>query len=341
VGQGVSETRITLRQHIAAQVENRPDRPQELVAILGQIEDAGRRLAAEVRRLHLGEYGGRAGSTNVQGEDTKKLDLFGDQCFADVFRERHVVAHLVSEEQEHVQTFPNVAPGGRGFTVCIDPIDGSSNVDVNGIVGTIFSVREGLPPPRFGQQLAAGYVIYGPATMLVATVGNGVHGYTLDPASGEFTLSDERIVLPARGKVFSANVARSRSWPDYIRRLMDVLLYERDYSLRYSGSMVADLHRTLFEGGVFAYPPEESRPDGKLRFYYEVAPMAMLFEQAQGAATDGQQRILEALPANIHQRSPIVIGSKEEVELCATFARQDTQKPATRTSKNEIEGSVS
>jgi fructose-1,6-bisphosphatase I len=242
------------------------------------------------------------------------------------------VGILASEENEQPVVVLERAEQGE-YIVVFDPLDGSSNIDVNVSVGTIFSILRRDPPSSEPvrdvlqpghKQIAAGYVVYGSSTMLVYTTGHGAHGFTLDPAIGAFVLSHPDIQMPQRGSVYSVNEANADSFPEFFRRYLHALKSGEDgvqYSSRYIGSLVADFHRTLLKGGIFLYPPTERYPRGKLRLLYEANPIAFIAEQAGGQATDGQQRILDIVPDNLHQRTPLAVGSEYEMQRLATFAR--------------------
>jgi len=229
---------------------------------------------------------------------------------------------------------------GRKYLLLVDPLDGSSNIDINGTVGTIFSITrrsdetlEETPAKDFLQkgtrQVAAGYIMYGPSTILVFTNGDGVHGFTLDPGIGEFVLSHPNIQMPKRGKAYSINVGNCSNWEPSMRQYIDHLndvdaASGRPYSLRYVGSLVADFHRVLLEGGVYLYPGDKKKPNGKLRLLYECFPLAFIAEQAGGSASNGKQRILDLEPSTLHQRCPLIIGSTEDVAMADKFAQADS-----------------
>jgi fructose-1,6-bisphosphatase I len=256
----------------------------------------------------------------VQGEQQQKLDVFANEALMATLGRVVSVAAAVSEEDEEPVVF---AHEGAEFIVIFDPLDGSSNIDVNVNVGTIFSVQQmrGELNASILQagtaQVAAGYVVYGPSTVMVLSTGTGVSGFTLD-AQGEFVRSSETMGMPVQGPYYSANEANAASWPDAYREYLAMLLRGglggKAYSARYIGSLVADFHRTLLKGGVFLYPPTEKTPKGKLRLLYEANPLAMIAEQAGGAAVNGAARILELQPEQIHQRTPLIVGSRCEVE---------------------------
>jgi fructose-1,6-bisphosphatase I len=288
--------------------------------VFGAIAEAARQIERKIRLAGLGDVYGAVGSVNVQGEQQQKLDVFANDLLTEVLGAVSSVAAIVSEEDEGPVEFERE---GAEFVVVFDPLDGSSNIDVNVNVGTIFSVvrLEGevvssvLRPGT--RQVAAGYVLYGPSAVMVATTGAGVAGFTLDEED-RFVLTAEGMMMPEQGPYYSANEANAGSWPEVYREYLQGLvageLGGRDYGSRYIGSLVADFHRTLLKGGVFLYPPTKKAPRGKLRLLYEAYPLAMVAEQAGGAAVDGETRILEVRAAGIHDRTPLVIGSKVEVE---------------------------
>lgn len=265
---------------------------------------------------------GTTGDTNVQGEATKKLDVFGNHTIREAFARNELVAAIVSEEDDQPT---EIACGPKAkYILAIDPLDGSSNSDVNGAVGTIFGVYRPVEATRrpatasdlqSGRDLvAAGYVMYGPSTMFVYTAGDGLDGFTLNRDIGEFVLTHPRIQCPERAKYYSANVGRSAEWPAEFRAFVDTLNRNgSEHSLRYSGALVADVHRNLIEGGVYLYPPDREHPEGKLRVLYECAPLALVVEQAGGAASTGTSRVLDVPVASIHQRVPLIIGSRFDV----------------------------
>jgi fructose-1,6-bisphosphatase I len=315
-------------------------RDRELGELLAALGAAARVLAREVQRAALAGHLGFAGGRNVTGDAQKKLDVLGHETVVGALRDTGLVAAVVSEERGEPQ--PLAGPPGR-YVVCIDPLDGSSNTDVNGAVGTIFGVwRRRRPGPvdpgadllRPGREQAlAGYVMYGPATVLVYTAGQGSHGFTLDPERGAWVLTHPGIRCPARGPYYSANLARYADWPAGVRRFADLLAAPappaaaaeapRPSSLRYTGALVADLHRSLVEGGIYFYPADRAHREGKLRLLYECAPLAFIAEQAGGAATTGREPVLDVRPVAVHQRVPLAIGSAGDVALYARHAEVD------------------
>jgi fructose-1,6-bisphosphatase I len=324
----MNEIAQRLAQHLSAEAPHLGD----LSAVLHQLALAGKLIARELSRAALVGQLGQAGTVNIQGEQVKKLDLWANETVVRALDASGLVSVVLSEEMDE----PLYLREGR-YVVCIDPVDGSSNLDVNGIVGTIFSVR-----PRQGQgrqsasvdamqpgtaQVAAGYIMYGPSTALVYTAGRGVHAFTLEPSLGEFIQSHEGIRIPKRGRIYSVNDGNALVWPAGIRRFIEYLRQPdqatgRPYTARYVGSMVADVHRTLLEGGIFLYPAAsgaDGTRSGKLRLQYEVAPMGFLVEQAGGRASTGTERVLDIRPTSPHQRVSIMLGSRDDVELAEEF----------------------
>lgn len=324
----------TVQQHILE--EQRRNHPQASGAfswLLSGITLATKIIADQVRRAGLMDIVGAAGGKNIQGEVVQKLDVIANQVLLHCLGNRGNVAVLASEENDEPIVIKRDAEHGE-YVVVFDPLDGSSNIDVNVSVGTIFSIfhrRQGHRDPTIDvlqpgtKQVAAGYVVYGSSTMLVYTTGNGVYGFTLDPSIGAYTISHDRITMPARGSLYSVNEAQADSFPEPYRRFLAHLRSGdtgRDYSSRYIGSLVADFHRTLLKGGVFLYPPTARYPSGKLRLMYEANPIAFLAEQAGGIATSGTGRIMEITPTDLHQRTPLLVGGKEEMGLLAEMLKQ-------------------
>jgi fructose-1,6-bisphosphatase I len=324
---------VTVQQHIVQQQRQHfPEAGGTFSWLLSGITLATKMIQAKVRRAGLLDILGSAGATNVQGETQQKLDVYANQALLHCLAVRDSVAVLVSEENEEPVTFDRERESGK-YIVVFDPLDGSSNIDVNVSVGTIFSIlrrnadassdnqKVTILQPGL-QQVAAGYVLYGSSTMFVYTAGRGVFGFTLDPAVGAYVLSHDHIRMPEKGNIYSVNEAYSESFPEPYQRYLAQLrsgALGRAYSSRYIGSLVADFHRTLLKGGIFLYPPTRTHPQGKLRLLYEANPMAFIAEQAGGRATNGQGRILEIQPQDIHQRTPLVLGSQAEVEAFETL----------------------
>jgi len=329
---------------------------KDLTVLLTQLAVAGRIIARELARAALVSQLGFTGERNVQGEEVKKLDLWANGVVVRAMEETGLVTTLVSEEMDQPLVLTKAGSCGR-YVVCVDPVDGSSNLDVNGIVGTIFSIRpawgisaEGAtspPSPTAGPgrggassspawrgldpalqpgtaQIAAGYIMYGPATLLVLTTGHGVDGFTLGPTIGEFVRSHPTIRMPGRGRIYSVNEGNFSRWELGVQRYVEHLRTAdrsagRPYTARYVGSLVADFHRTLLEGGIYLYPADAGKTEGKLRLQYEAAPMAFIAEQAGGRASTGHERIMAIEPATPHQRVPLFIGSAEDVALAEDF----------------------
>ena len=349
---------MTVQQHILQEQKRFPGVSGEFSWLLSGITLATKMIQAKVRRAGLTEILGVHGETNVQGEMQQKLDVYANEALAHCLSVRESIGILASEENEQPIMVHNNSPAAK-YAVVFDPLDGSSNIDVNVSVGTTFSILrrpEGadlndheswiLQPGH--KQIAAGYVVYGSSTILVYSAGNGVHGFTLDPAIGAYILSHPNMRMPEQGKYYSVNEAYRDEFPtrygDYIDRLrrgtlghipengqfyavnqgyyskfdLEMRRYidhcsDLNYSLRYIGSMVADFHRTLLKGGVFLYPPTKDHTEGKLRLLYEANPVAFLAEQAGGTAIDGTRRVLDIVPTSVHQRTPLIVGSRVEL----------------------------
>ncbi len=330
----MSRSVVTIERHIIEQQRQFPEATGAFSNILYDIALAAKLISREVRRAGLVDILGQAGATNIHGEDVQKLDEYADDV---IFRALDHCGHLCvmgSEENEEPLPIPEQFPTGR-YAFLYDPLDGSSNIDVNVSVGTIFSIHRKISKGERGsledllqpgsRQVAAGYVVYGSSTMLVYTTGNGVYGFTLDPSIGEFLLSHSNIRIPTPGqRTFSVNDGNYGRWSEEQRRFVDHLKgvdgeNAKPFSGRYVGSLVADFHRTLLKGGIFMYPADAKSPRGKLRLLYEVAPLAMIAEQAGGRASDGERPIQEIMPTELHERSPLYIGSAEYVELAERF----------------------
>ena len=318
---------ITVQQHILQQQEEHfPEAGGTFSWLLSGITLATKMIQAKIRQAGLLDILGSAGGKNVQGETQQKLDVYANQALLHCLGLRDTVAVLVSEENEEPVRFERAPETGK-YIIFFDPLDGSSNIDVNVSVGTIFSIfkrpgkneREARPDilQPGTRQVAAGYVMYGSSTILVYTAGKGVFGFTLDPDVGAYVLSHDNLRMPQEGNFYSVNEAQAQSFPPEYQDYLAILRtgdLGRTYSSRYVGSLVADFHRTILKGGVFLYPPTQGYPNGKLRLLYEANPLAFIAEQAGGAAIDGRRRIVEVEPKEIHQRTPFVVGSKAEVE---------------------------
>ena len=311
----------TLEALITAGTRGSPGATGELSSLLANIALAVRIIHTRVRAAGLAGMLGYTGEVNVQGEQVQKLDVIANEILCAVLEKSRRCAMIASEELDDARA---MSPSGK-YLVAFDPLDGSSNIDVNISIGTIFCVlrADAAPGPagflqRGTQIVAAGYAVYGSATTLVLSTGNGVHGFTLDPGVGEFFLSHPKITCPQRGSTYSINEGNLARWEPGVKRWNGWIKSEDKaaglpYGHRYVGSLVADAHRTLLKGGVFAYPSDRKSPGGKLRLLYEANPMAFLFEQAGGAATSGTGRILDLQPKALHDRTPLVLGSKEDV----------------------------
>ena len=321
----------TLEGYIAYQQRLHPSSRGVFSDILRRIGVASKIISSKVRMAGLINVLGKQGVINVQGEEQMKLDLLANDIMKTSLKWLPSISGLASEEDGEMTIFTHTDKfEGDHYIVFFDPIDGSSNIDVNVSVGTVFSIhRCPYKSQTIGEleflkpgcaQVAAGYVVYGSSTMFVYTTGQGVHGFTLDPEIGEFVLSHESMKIPDRCKYFSANDSHYRHWTDPTRQFADRIRYGEEpryekTSSRYTGSLVADIHRNLVEGGVFMYPENQDTGMGKLRLLYECAPMAMLIEQAGGMASTGKERILDIQPTHLHQRVPFIAGNKVEVEL--------------------------
>ncbi|HLG02418.1 MAG TPA: class 1 fructose-bisphosphatase [Bacteroidia bacterium] len=324
----------TLGQFIIEKQSDFPYAKGELSRLLRDIGIAAKIVNREVNKAGLADILGEAGETNVQGESVKKLDMFANEQFIAALSVGGECCAIASEENEEIIPISTPQSKNAKYVVAIDPLDGSSNIDVNVSVGTIFSIyrRLSLSGPgemedflqRGTEQIAAGYVIYGSSTMLVYTTGKGVNGFTLDPSIGEFCLSHPNMKTPVRGQTYSINEGNYVHFPDGVKKYLKYCQEEdnatdRPYSSRYVGSAVADIHRNLIIGGIYIYPVTAASPRGKLRLLYECNPFAFIIEQAGGKATDGFHRILEVEPKSLHQRTPFYAGSAEMVDTSCEF----------------------
>lgn len=319
----------TLGQFIIERQNDFPYAKGELSRLLRDIGIASKIVNREVNKAGLVDILGEVGSVNVQGENVKKLDVFADEQFISALSSGGECCAIASEEQEEIVTIDNHVSRDAKYVVAIDPLDGSSNIDVNVSIGTIFAVYRRTSLAGCGttedflqkgtELVAAGYVVYGSSTMLVYSTGRGVNGFTLDPSIGEFCLSHPNMKFPETGNTYSINQGNFVHFPAGVKEYIKWCQEEdkeskRPYSLRYIGSLVADFHRNLIKGGVFLYPTTAASPKGKLRLLYEANPLAFIAEQAGGKASNGYKRILEIQPETIHQRTSLFIGSKEMVE---------------------------
>ncbi len=318
----------TLREHVLAGMQAAPGATGEFTSLLNHVSLAVRIINSRVRAAGLAGLLGYTGETNVQGEQVQKLDVYANEVLLNVLTRSGHCGVIASEENDE----PIYSNHGGKYVVLFDPLDGSSNIDTNVSIGTIFAVlRRREPTPivddalRPGREIvAAGYALYGPSTVFVLSTGHGVHAFTLDPNVGEFFLSMPNIRCPKKGNSYSVNEGNCARWAPEIRKWSEHMKTEDKaggypYGHRYVGSLVADAHRTLMKGGIFAYPEDSKSPTGKLRLLYEANPMAYLFEQAGGAATTGKHRILDVQPTNVHQRVPLVLGSKDDVAVYKEF----------------------
>ena len=324
---------LTLSRFITQKQASHPGAIGEFAGLLTQIGLVGKLIAQDLRRAGLIDILGTTGEINVQGETVKKLDEIANETFLKIFRHNGLVCALASEELEKPILLPENWPQAK-YMLLFDPLDGSSNTDCNMPLGAIFSVlksegKDRMPTKddlvRKGtEQVAAGYLLYGSSTMLVYTVGQGVHGFTLEPGIGEYLLSHEQIRIPAQGKVYGVNEGNYHKWTTGTKKYVDYLKIQdratgRPYSGRYSGCLVGDVHRILLEGGIYLYPGELDKPEGKLRLLYEANPLAMVVEQAGGRASTGAMRILDVEAKQLHQRVPLIIGSANDVRDAEEF----------------------
>ena len=321
-----------MQQHILErQRAKAPRATGEFSWLLSGITLATKIISDQVRRAGLLDILGSTGKTNVQGEVVQVLDELANETIAACLGYRENVGIIVSEEDDEPRILQDLDAHAK-YIVLFDPLDGSSNIDVNVSIGTIFSIlhrREDAPSGNVMEhilqpgykQIAAGYVIYSSSTVFAYTTGDGVHMFTLDPAIGAYRLCRENIIMPPKGKTYSVNEAYCHQFPEGVKKYLDWVKTDEagGYVSRYIGSLVADFHRTLLKGGVFLYPPTKKAPEGKLRLLYEANPLAFIAEQAGGAASDGRQRILDKTPTALHERTSLVIGSKAEVDRVLSF----------------------
>ncbi|RKY94034.1 MAG: class 1 fructose-bisphosphatase [Ignavibacteriae bacterium] len=328
----------TLARHIIEQEKKHPEATGELSNLLHDLSLATKVISLEVNKAGLVDILGFTGDNNIHGEQVKKLDMYAHDMMVRAMDHGGHLCAMASEEEENIIHIPPHFHVGK-YVLLFDPLDGSSNIDANVSIGTIFSIYKRITPDNQPgttedclqpghQQVAAGYVIYGSSTMMVYTAGNGTHGFTLDPAFGEFILSHKNIQTPKKAKIYSINEGNYLYWHPGLKKYIKYLQDEdeatdRPYSSRYIGSMVADIHRNLLYGGIFMYPADSRNPNGKLRLMYECNPMAFIIEQAGGRATDGKQRMLDIQPEKLHQRIPIYIGSEEDVKMVEKFMAEE------------------
>ena len=323
---------VTIERFIIEQERQFPEATGELSGVLYDVALAAKMIANKVRSAGLADILGAEGTENVQGEQQQKLDVIANDIMVKAMDHGGRLCAMASEEEPDIIQIPDGFKCGK-YVLTFDPLDGSSNIDVNVPVGTIFSVMRKITRGTRGEmedmlqpgrrQVAAGYIIYGSSTMLVYTTGQGAHGFTLDPSIGEFLLSHPNIRIPEKSRYLSVNDAYEQYWPEPTRALMRRYRgldgVNKALNVRYVGSLVADFHRNLLGGGVFCYPANEKSPRGKLRLLYEANPLAFIAEQAGGAATDGWGSILDVDPTELHQRTPLYLGSKAEVDMVSEF----------------------
>lgn len=325
---------VTIERHFLDMQRRFPDATGTFTNLMYDVALAAKLIARETTRAGLAGILGRAGEWNVQGEEQQKLDVFANETIIHMMDHTGRLCVMASEESKEPIPIPDRYPTGN-YVLLFDPLDGSSNIDYNVSVGTIFSILRRVSESGPGEmrdvlqpgykQVAAGYVVYGSSTMMVYSTGQGVHGFTLDPTVGEFFLSHENIRIPDKGQYYSVNQGYQLFWGQGMRRYVDWLVAERKLSLRYIGSLCADFHRTLLSGGVFIYPPDSKSPKqpfGKLRLAYECAPMAFIAEQAGGYASDGVNPILSLQPNELHQRVPLIVGNRELVEKAEQLVKE-------------------
>lgn len=331
---------ITLEEYIIQAQNKFPGATGELSQLLRDIGLAAKIISREVNKAGITNLLGVDGSKNIHGESVKKLDIFADEQMISSLDRSLITCMVISEENDGIVRLNS--EGGK-YIVYLDPLDGSSNIDVNVSIGSIFSIY--MRQPRYKnalveedalqpgyRQIAAGYVLYGSSTILAYTTGMGVSAFTLDPSLGEFILSDDDYKIPEHGQIYSINEGSYNTWSEGLKKYIKYCQQEdeetgRPYSARYIGSMVADLHRTLIKGGIFIYPSSKRYPSGKLRLMYECNPLSFMIEQAGGMAIDGEKRILDISPKAIHERTPIFIGSKQNVLMARSFLKKYAEQP--------------
>lgn len=327
----------TLNDFITLKQKDFPFAKGELSSLLSHIGTAAKMVNKKINKAGLVDVIGQSGDVNIQGENQQKLDVYADEVFINALLSSGECCGVATEENEHEIAFTESFATNAKYVVCIDPLDGSSNIDYNVSVGSIFSIYLRMSPrgeklnisdflQEGSKQVAAGYIVYGSSTMLVYTTGKGVNGFTLDPSLGEFCLSHPDIKTPENGHIYSINEGNYVHFPAGVKKYIKYCQEEdaqtgRPYTSRYIGSLVSDFHRNLLKGGVFLYPQTSHAPKGKLRVVYECNPIAFIAEQAGGTATDGKHRILEIKPTSLHQRSPFYAGSKNMVEKVVSFLK--------------------
>ncbi len=339
---------ITLGEFIIKKQHEYPEAKGELSQVFGAISLASKLVHREINKAGLADIAGSNGAQNVQGEQQQKLDVYANEKFKAALAARGLICGMASEEEENFVEFTHDLSRGSEYIVLIDPVDGSSNIDVNVAVGTIFSIYRRKSPrdqplelDDFLQpgtrQVAAGYIIYGSSTMLVYTTGKGVNGFTFDPSLGVYYLSHPDMQIPENGRIYSVNEGNYIHFPKGVKRYIKYCQEidtetQRPFTSRYIGSLVADFHRNMLKGGIFIYPSYAGHPRGKLRLLYECNPISFLAEQAGGRASNGSKRILTTEPAELHQRTPFFVGSTKMVKhiesLLAQYAEEEIAEPA-------------
>ena len=325
---------MTLARFIIEQERLHPEATGELSKLLHDLSLAAKVISLEVNKAGLADILGFTGDINVQGEEVKKLDMFAHRMMFNAMDHGGHLCVMASEEEEDIIHIPKKFKVGK-YVLLFDPLDGSSNIDANISIGTIFSIYKRVTPDgtpgtledclqQGVNQVAAGYIVYGSSTIMVYTAGDGVHSFTLDPSFGEFLLSQENIKTPKKGKIYSINEGNYLYWHPGLKKYIKWLQEEdksseRPYTSRYIGSMVADIHRNLLYGGIFMYPADSRNPNGKLRLMYECNPVSLIVEAAGGRASNGKKRLLEIKPDSLHQRTPIFIGSEQDVKMVEEF----------------------
>ena len=334
----ISSRPMTLGEFIVENQGAFPYASGELSQLLSSIRLASKVVNREINKAGLADILGAMGKENVQGESQMKLDVYANDVFIDSLRSLGAVCGVASEEEEDFVVFDDEIHEDSKYVVLIDPLDGSSNIDVNVSVGTIFSIYRRITPVGTpakledflqpgNKQVAAGYVVYGSSTMLVYTTGHGVNGFTLDPSIGVFCLSHPNMQVPKSGKIYSINEGNYVHFPDGVKKYLKYVQEKdeatgRPFTSRYIGSLVSDLHRNMLKGGIYIYPRGTTAPKGKLRLLYECNPLAYIIEQAGGRATDGKQRIMDIEPTELHQRVPYFVGSEEMVLKAEQFIKE-------------------